>query len=208
MRARRDLTGVKLGGSYAFAPELKDWLRALARCAGHIILVPGGGVFADSVRHAQATMAFDDEAAHHMALLAMEQFGRALTGLQPGMILAASAAAIGQAVRARKVPVWSPTRMVLAADIPATWDVTADSLAAWLARTVAAPRLLLVKRARPACDRVRIAALVEDGTVDRLFPRFLKTSRAEATLAGPGDHAAAVAALRSGAAFGTRIELR
>src|SRR5262249_58016417 len=110
-------------------------------------------------------------------------------------------------MRAHKVPVWSPTRMVLKADIPATWDVTADSLAAWLARTVAAPRLLLVKRARPACDRVRIAALVADGTVDPLFPRLLKTSRAEAAPAGPRAHLAAVAALCSGAPFGTRIEL-
>src|SRR5262249_25958875 len=125
MPTRHDVTVVKLGGSYAFAPELKDWLRALARCAGHVILVPGGRAFADSVRHAQTTMAFDDDAAHHMALLAMEQFGRALAGLQPGMILAASAAAIRQAMRAHKVPVWSPTRMVLKADIPATWDVTA-----------------------------------------------------------------------------------
>src|SRR5690242_9630066 len=124
MKARRDVTVVKLGGSFAFAPELGHWLAAIAGCAGHVVLVPGGGVFADSVRHAQTTMAFDNEAAHHMALLAMEQFGRALAGLDAHLSPAATIAAIDAALRAQKVPVWSPTRMVLKADIPASWDMT------------------------------------------------------------------------------------
>src|SRR6185295_16120266 len=104
--ARRDVTVVKLGGSFAFAPELGDWLAAMARCTGHVVLVPGGGVFADSVRHAQSTMAFDDDAAHHMALLAMEQFGRALASLDVRMSPAATIAAIEATLRDKKVPVW------------------------------------------------------------------------------------------------------
>ena len=68
----RDLTVIKLGGSHAFAPQLKDWIGAVAAQAGRIVLVPGGGPFADAVRDAQARMGFDDGAAHRMALLAME----------------------------------------------------------------------------------------------------------------------------------------
>jgi 5-(aminomethyl)-3-furanmethanol phosphate kinase len=97
--------------------------------------------------------------------------------------------------------------MVLAADIPSSWDVTADSLAAWLAGRLRAPRLLLVKRARPDAACVAASILVADETVDPLFPEFLAASRAAATLAGPGDHAAAATALCSGTLFGTRIEL-
>ena len=204
---RRDVTVVKLGGSFAFAPELGDWLAAMARCAGHVVLVPGGGVFADSVRHAQTTMAFDDDAAHHMALLAMEQFGRALVGLGAHMNAAATISAIDATLRDKKVPVWSPTRMMLKADIPASWDMTSDSLAAWLAQKLGAPRLLLVKRIRPAGTYVEIAQLVADEIVDPLFPEFLARSRAEAALAGPTDHAGAATALCGGHLFGTRIEL-
>ena len=69
---------VKLGGSLAFSEVLIDWLRALASCAGHVVIVPGGGPFADAVRVTQHRMGFDDRTAHHIALLAMEQYGRAL----------------------------------------------------------------------------------------------------------------------------------
>ena len=46
---------VKLGGSLAYASELPRWLSALAEGAGgRAIIVPGGGPFADQVRHAQS----------------------------------------------------------------------------------------------------------------------------------------------------------
>src|SRR5438067_13111280 len=69
---------VKLGGSLAFLAILTDWIRALTSCAGRVVLVPGGGPFADAVRNAQRRMRFDDRAAHLMSLLATEQYGHAL----------------------------------------------------------------------------------------------------------------------------------
>src|SRR5262245_11704574 len=206
MRTRRDITVVKLGGSFAYAPELENWIDAMGRCGGRVLLVPGGGPFAETVHHAQMRIGFDDDAAHHMALLAMEQFGRALVGRNRRMMLAASAAAIDRALREDKVPVWAPAQMVLAADdIPADWEVTSDSLAAWLAGAIAAPRLLLVKWNKFDGDRVTVMRLVGDGTTDMVFPQFLAGSGTEAALAGPNDHAAAAAALRDGNLFGTRI---
>ena len=80
---RRQLTIVKLGGSHALGPHLRGWLDAIAARAGSIVIVPGGGPFADAVRAAQGPMGFDDCAAHHMALMAMAQFGRALESLHP-----------------------------------------------------------------------------------------------------------------------------
>src|SRR2546426_804978 len=57
-------TVVKLGGSFAFSPYLRDWIAAIAGCAGRTVVVPGGGPFADVVRAGQARMGFDDLAAH------------------------------------------------------------------------------------------------------------------------------------------------
>ena len=68
------VTIVKLGGSLARTPHCAAWLDTLAAWGGPLILVPGGGPFADCVRVAQAAIGFDDAAAHRMALLAMEQF--------------------------------------------------------------------------------------------------------------------------------------
>src|SRR4051794_16524117 len=124
---RRNLTVIKLGGSHAFAPHLRPWIAAIARQRGSIVLVPGGGPFADAVRAAQPKMGFDDGAAHRMALLAMEQYGCALASDSKRFALADTRAAIDRALRLEQVPVWLPTRMVLAApEIPASWDVTSD----------------------------------------------------------------------------------
>jgi aspartokinase-like uncharacterized kinase len=202
----RPLTVVKLGGSLASSPALKPWLDAIGRCAGHVVVVPGGGPFADAVRAAQPRMGFDDGAAHQMALLAMEQYGRALVGLADGLTLAGSVAAIRRALRDGRVPVWAPTRMAqCAADVPGSWDMTADSLAAWLAGKLAAQRVLLVKHI-DVSGPLALHDLVARGIVDPLFPRFLAAG-IEASVTGPEDHAAAAQAILAGGVAGVRIGL-
>jgi 5-(aminomethyl)-3-furanmethanol phosphate kinase len=201
-------TVVKLGGSYAFSSALKSWIDAVAACAGRVVVVPGGGPFAETVRVAQPKMGFDDRAAHEMALLAMEQYGCALASLGAGWRLAASAAAIQDVLREGGVPVWSPTAMLREAnDVPWSWDVTSDSLAAWLAGRIGAKRVLLIKQLEPPPGRLRAADLVADGIIDPAFPRFLRASGAQAFIAGPAGHAAAATAMRNGATVGAAIEL-
>src|SRR5215470_1768927 len=100
------ITVVKLGGSHARSRHLASWLDALSACGGRAVIVAGGGPFADAVRATQPIMRFDDRAAHHMALLAMEQYALALASLQPRFTLAASIAAIRRALRADRVPIW------------------------------------------------------------------------------------------------------
>lgn len=200
----RGLAVVKLGGSHAFAPHLNDWLGALAGCAGQVVVVPGGKPFSDTVRAAQPRMGFDDRAAHHMALLAMEQYGCALASLHPGYTLAYSLTAIRRAVSDRQVPVWAPARMVLrATDVAWSWNVTSDSLAAWLARRLGAVRLLLVKHVVPPERPVASATLVAEGIVDQAFAGMMGSL--EAAIVGPADHAAAAAAISRGAPAGVRI---
>jgi 5-(aminomethyl)-3-furanmethanol phosphate kinase len=201
-------TVVKLGGSYAFSSALKSWIDAVAACAGRVVVVPGGGPFAEAVRVAQPRMGFDDRAAHEMALLAMEQYGCALASLGAGWRLAASAAAIQDLLREGGVPVWSPTAMLReASDVPWSWDVTSDSLAAWLAGRIGAKRVLLIKQLEPPPGRLRAADLVADGIIDPAFPRFLRASGAQAFISGPAGHAAAATAMRNGATVGAAIEL-
>jgi dihydroneopterin aldolase len=198
------VTVVKLGGSFARHPALPDWLDALARCAGRIVVVPGGGPFADAVRAEQRTLEFDDGAAHHMALLAMEQYGCALTSLNAALVPADSLVAIQQALAAEKVPVWMPSRLALAADIPASWDVTSDSLAAWLAGQLGARQLLLVKHVGLGAATVRLPDLIARGIIDEAFPAFLNGQKA--AVLGPTDQALLDTIIRGGSAIGTRID--
>jgi dihydroneopterin aldolase len=182
----RDLTVIKLGGSHAFAPHLGRWLDAIARHTGRMVVVPGGGPFADAVRAAQPRMGFDDAAAHRMGLLAMEQYGCALASLNAQFVLVESRDEIERALDAGKVPAWLPTRMVLAArEIPWSWDVTSDSLAAWLAGELGARRLLLVKHVAASMSADELAVR---GVVDPTFSRFQKESGVPFTVLDTDDH--------------------
>jgi aspartokinase-like uncharacterized kinase len=137
---------VKLGGGSAASPLLGAWLAAIEAAAGRIVLVPGGGPFADAVRAAQATLGFGDAAAHAMALLAMAQYAIFLTARGTLLTLAADEDAIARACAAGRVPVWTPPVTLGPADgVPASWDATSDSLSLWLAQRLGAPRLLLIK---------------------------------------------------------------
>jgi aspartokinase-like uncharacterized kinase len=191
---------VRIGGSFAGSMHLPAWLDAIAACAGRVVVVPGGGPFADAVRAAQPSMGFDDRAAHRMALLAMEQYGAALVSLRTGWMMASSAAGIRRLLADGKVPVWAPSRMVLCArDVPWTWNVTSDSLAAWLAGRLGASRLLLVKHVQPEAYELCADDLAARGIVDPAFPDFLRSSGVAAFMAGPSEHAAMDSEIPSGA---------
>jgi aspartokinase-like uncharacterized kinase len=145
----------------------------LGNAGGAAVIVPGGGPFADQVRAAQRQWRFDDAAAHHMALLAMEQYGRMLAALHPGLRPADTRAAIARVRRAGAAAVWMPTRMVLGEPrIAASWDVTSDSLAAWLAGRLKADRLVLVKSVALDGGPVAASALARRGIVDAAFPVY------------------------------------
>jgi 5-(aminomethyl)-3-furanmethanol phosphate kinase len=201
----RGPTVIKLGGSFAFSACLGDWIAAIAACAGRIVIVPGGGPFADQVRTAQAQMGFDERTAHRMALLAMEQYGCAIASLHEALSLADSVEALRHDLARDRVPVWLPTQIALsAADIPPSWDVTSDSLAAWLAGKIGAERLLLVKHVESAPRTVRAADLVERNIVDRAFTNFLASSGVPGFILGPKDHVS-VGRLLGGEPVGIRI---
>jgi dihydroneopterin aldolase len=206
MRRADGPTVIKIGGSCALSLDLRRWAAMVADCGGRAVVVPGGGPFADVVRGTQSRMGFDGAAAHHMAMLGMEQFGRALASFDRRLAVADTGASLRRALRDDKVPVWLPARMTMrAAEIPASWQVTSDSLAAWLARKLRGARLLLLKQVELARDPVGAHALVEKGIVDLEFPRFLKASGAAAFILGPADHMAVAATLCDDPPIGTPI---
>ena len=136
---------VKIGGSLYNTAELKHWLTALADYSTQfpIVIVPGGGPFADQVRAAQKTHHFNDTTAHHMAILAMKQYGLLLSALEP----------LCQPSRTSEISssafsVWLPDDELLTEpSLTKNWDISSDSIALWLASKLGAEQLLLIKRA-------------------------------------------------------------
>ena len=81
-----------------------------------------------------------------MAVLAMDQYAHLIISRLTGAALVEDAAEIGFAIAAAQVPVLAPSRWVRDADpLPHTWDVTSDSIAAWIAGTIGAERLVVIK---------------------------------------------------------------
>lgn len=165
---------IKVGGSLA-----RDRVRlraALQRIAngkeGAAVVVPGGGLFADAVRQAQRHLLFGDVLAHRLAIDAMSAMGEVFLALEPRLRVAASVDDIRDLLARDRVVVWNPVDLRSGdPGIAENWDVTSDSLALWLARSLGAGRCLLIKSA-PCPVWTEVTELVEHGLVDRAFSQF------------------------------------
>jgi aspartokinase-like uncharacterized kinase len=166
---------IKLGGSLLGSAALPHWLSLLAKHGNSkVVIVPGGSVFADAVRQAQKMTGASDVLAHELALLAMDQFGLLLAGMQPGLVTAANELEIAERGWQHQTVVWLPSQMVLAdSAVEQSWRVTSDSLSAWLASKLAADQLLLVKSVDLSPYQEGQAglakAMLDDGVVDACF---------------------------------------
>jgi len=178
---------VKVGGGLLARPDgFQAALRAIAAAAGRIplVVVPGGGPFADTVRDVDRRVGLPDEAAHWMAVLGMDQHAWLIASCLSGARLVTDASGIAQAADEERLPVLAPYRWLRAADpLPHTWDVTSDSIAAWVAGALDAARLVLVKPpgaagtdlVDPYFERARPPGLpVEVVPVDRLASALLQ----------------------------------
>ncbi len=162
-------TVVKVGGGLlgkAGAFEMVIEALTAFRRGRRIVVLPGGGPFADAVRQMFKRVKIGEDAAHWMAVLGMDQYAHALAARLPEATLVDGEGGIAAAIQAERLPVLAPYRWLRAADpLPHSWDITSDSIAAWLAGQVRARRVVLIKPA-PA-DPVKLV----DSSFLRTLPR-------------------------------------
>jgi aspartokinase-like uncharacterized kinase len=207
------LTVVKVGGGVGDSalPALCTTLGELGERHA-LIVVPGGARFADAVRDADRRFGLGAATSHRMAILGMEQFGWLLSDLIPGAVRCAG---IPQ-VRAGRTTVLLPAALPLD-QLPESWQVTSDSIAAWVADQVGAGRLVLVKevdglfadwppRGEPLA-RLTVAELaaLRAGGVDKYLPAMLEGAHFETWVIGGRDPERVVELLERGTTAGTRI---
>ena len=182
---------VKIGGSLLGSPELERWLELFVKYSdGRIIIVPGGSVFADAVREAQKLSKISDACAHKLAVLAMDQFGLLLANMNPLLATARTECEIDERTWQHRAIVWLPSHMVFADDnIPQSWDVTSDSLAAWLATKLNAKQLILVKSDKPSASQLCLKRMTIDGVVDEAFSDFILNTNFGSWMLKKSDYA-------------------
>jgi 5-(aminomethyl)-3-furanmethanol phosphate kinase len=142
---------IKIGGGLTAIPAALDHVCEVVGRASRdfrLVIVPGGGPFADAVREFERQVGVSPEAAHWMALLAMDQYAHVLAGRIPGAILVEEPGAIARVAGPRQAVVLAPSRWMRSADVlPHSWEVTSDSIAAFVAGALDAARLILIKPA-------------------------------------------------------------
>lgn len=179
------VTVLKLGGSLLDLGDLPDRLRSVLQMLGNDrpLLICGGGDAADIVRRWYETHALDEEQSHWLAMESIRLNQRLLLTLMPELELVSNRAAAESAWSRGRVPLLDLMAFVNleeshaengAAPLPHTWDVTSDSLAAWVAIRWPASRLVLLKSVELPNQSARwtLQAAADAGLVDRHFPKL------------------------------------
>ena len=200
---------VKIGGSLLGSSELERWLQIFAQYSdGNVIIVPGGGVFADAVRESQRLSNIGDACAHRLAVLAMDQYGLLLANLNPLLATASSELEIAERTWQHRAIVWLPSKMIFSDDtISQSWDVTSDSIAAWLADKLGATHLLLIKSERPEDTELSLQVVTDNGLVDEAFRQFVQNKTFDSWIVDRSDFAAFEAGLSETALIKTATKL-
>lgn len=175
-------TIVKIGGSLARAVDLRMALTPLRHLARReeLLIVPGGGPFANVVRAESRRHRLGDPAAHWMAILGMDQYAHLLADLLEGAELVRGPEEIAGVLAVGRLPVLAPYAWLRSADpLPHGWGVTADSIAAWVAGMLGARRLILVKSSpeRAGVDPYLASALPDGIEMEIVVPEGVRWRR-------------------------------
>ncbi len=136
---------IKIGGSLQDDPaSLKKLCGFLNRISKdhRILIVPGGGAFAELVRKLQAKHKFSDRVAHSMAIQGMEMYGLILHSMIEDSVLIDSLAQTDK----NGCRIFLPYKTLKRSrELEASWRVTSDSIAAWVSSKIGCKKLVLVK---------------------------------------------------------------
>jgi aspartokinase-like uncharacterized kinase len=167
---------IKIGGSLAKQENgkiLRQLGKILSDYAGKypILIVPGGGPFADTVRDYGEKLNLSDPTCHFMALLAMDQLAFLLKEFIPDSRITdlsdpASLLQIHSYTGAQILLCSRYLSLIPAKDLPRSWDVTSDSISAFLAEKLDAALLVLLKS-------TDIGPEVKEPDVDGYFGKIL-----------------------------------
>jgi aspartokinase-like uncharacterized kinase len=186
---------IKLGGSLLDWPDwpsaFRRWRRGQPAAAD--VMVVGGGAFVERLRELDRMHGLSAEAAHWLAIRAMSLTARLAAELLPEAKLEKGIRTIlardknssdpfsgaensSHAFFVVDVGEFLRSEIAAADALPASWDVTSDSIAARVARTLDADELVLLKSLLPECP-ARQEALAACGYVDAYFPRAARGLR-------------------------------
>ena len=172
IRNPQDPLVVKLGGS--LHQQIPEIVPLLCKSMRPLLVVPGGGLFADAVRQERV----DDDSAHWMAIAAMEQYAWVIAshGMRTTDILTVP----------ETTAVFLPYICMRQRDpLPHSWDVTSDSIAAWIADELGIELLVLKSVdgiSLKGIHQERVTLPIKNDVVDPFFIPFVLKHRIITTI--------------------------
>ncbi len=143
---RKRFIVLKIGGSLLnYFEELKIFCKTLSKISetAKVLVVPGGGIFANTIRDLQKKIKFSDDTAHWMALLAMDTYAFLLKDMIEGSKIIYT---LEETPSRDKPVILAPFNLMKEKDsLEHSWRVTSDSIAAYVAHQLGAGLLVLVK---------------------------------------------------------------
>ena len=177
------ITVFKLGGSLLDLPDLAVRLQNAFSKLGNDrpLVISGGGDAADIVRRWHRTFGLDEERSHWLALDAIHLNQQLLLELIPKLELVPTRQAAQVALSHDRIPLLDLAEFLRTEEalvepterLPHCWDVTSDSLAAWVAARWPADRLILLKSVDlPDAQTDDSEQLASAGLIDSFFPQL------------------------------------
>ncbi len=171
---------IKLGGSLLAWPELaarlRAWLAVQPPAAN--ILIVGGGALVEKLRELDASQALSSETSHWLAIRVMSITAAVVAGLIPEATLVEAMEHLDlskfSSLQILDAQYFLSQEYGSAESLPASWDVTSDSIAARVAEVLHAGELVLLKSSLPT-EPANFESLARSGYVDAYFRRAAQT---------------------------------
>jgi aspartokinase-like uncharacterized kinase len=167
---------LKLGGSLLTCADLMDRLQSAIRLLAPlpVLIIVGGGTGADLLRDLERRFHVRAEKSHWDAIATMTSNARMLCRMSGSLRLVANRTEAAEVWAGNTVAVLDASAFLKDAErvnvsdaLPASWDVTSDSIALWTAVRWPASRLILAKSCEPHSPH--IGELVTSGSIDAWF---------------------------------------
>lgn len=183
---------LKIGGSLSKSKStLKKLFSEISKLSKihKLLVIPGGGHFADKVRKIYHKFNISEDVAHWSAIFAMDQMGFFFSDFHPNIRIIDEIEEAKQTSQGT-IPVLIPAKLMLDKDpLPHSWDITSDSIAAYIAHITGTKRVLILtdvdgvytsdpksRRKAKLIHKISAEKLAEKDistSVDKIFPNLV-----------------------------------
>ena len=172
---------LKIGGSWITNPNLITLLKRLdKKKKGKIIIVAGGGCFADSVRFAYKKTRMSEKIANTLALKSTEIFSSYMKDINKNLYLTSN-----KRFKKNSINVWLPSiTLSKEKSFKKNWNSTSDSIAAWLSKNIKAEGIVFVKSLKNFNKINKLGVLQKKNIIDKNVSTYLKSFKGEIKITG------------------------